>query len=54
MADTTRNIRVSDDLWSEATEQAERLGLNTSAYVRMALRRQVDQDRASQGVPSGQ
>lgn len=52
MADPTKNIRVPQEMWDEAQIEAKRLGQSMSAYVRMALRRQIDLDQ-SQGARSG-
>lgn len=37
----TRNVRVPDDLWEAAKEQAERDGTSVSAVLVAALRRYV-------------
>lgn len=37
MAARQRNIRMEDALWDAASEEAERLGMNTSEFVREAV-----------------
>ena len=46
MADKTRNIRMPDDLWQRIGKRAETFGLTQSAWIRMALIRQLEAEES--------